>query len=189
MWIECGTEPWSRCARSNRLTKASRNTNGGLQKGPNRHIRKQRWPACYPAPAMEAKGLTPILNVSDIAKTFAWFEKWGWKKLWDWGTPPTFGAVGSGKDVCIFLCQGAQGGRGRGANTTTFQEDGDEEGDKGVWMSVWVEDVDEMHKHCVAAGLEVTFPPTDMPWNVREMHLRHPDGHVFRISRGFEPAK
>ena len=81
---------------------------------------------------MEAKGLTPILNVSDIAGTVAWFEKWGWKKLWDWGTPPTFGAVGSGKETCIFLCQGAQGGRGRGANTTTFQHDGDEEGDKGV---------------------------------------------------------
>ena len=112
---------------------------------------------CYPASLMEAKGLTPILNVSDIASTVAWFEKWGWKKLWDWGTPPTFGAVGSGKETCIFLCQGAQGGRGRGANTTTFQQDGDEEG--------------------------------DMPWNVREMHLRHPDGHVFRVGRGFEPKK
>jgi len=66
---------------------------------------------------------------------------------------------------------------------------GDEEDDKDVWMSVWVHDVDEMHKHCVAAGLEVTCPPTDMPWNVREMHLRHPDGHVSRVSRGFEPEK
>ena len=52
-------------------------------------------------------------------------------------------------------------GRGRGANTTTFQHDGDEEGDKGVWMSVWVDDVDEMHKHCVAAGLDITFPPDE----------------------------
>jgi hypothetical protein len=25
-----------------------------------------------------------------------------------------------------------------------------------------------------------------MPWNVREMHVRHPDGHVFRISCGTE---
>src|ERR1700685_901301 len=125
---------------------------------------------------MEAKGLTPILNVSDIAATVAWFEKWGWKKLWDWGTPPTFGAVGSGKETCIFLCQGAQGGRGRGANTTTFQHDGDEAGDKGVWMSVWVDDVDAMHKHCVAAGLEGTFPPTDMPGNVRKIPPRHPMG-------------
>src|SRR5882762_750458 len=72
--------------------------------------------------AMNAKGVTPILNVSDMAASFAWFAKWGWRKLWDWGTPPTFGAVGSG-EVEIFLCQGAQGGRGKGTNTTTFQKD------------------------------------------------------------------
>jgi hypothetical protein len=129
---------------------------------------------------------SPILNAFDIASTVAWFEKWGWNKLWDWRTPPTFGAVGSGKETCIFLCQGAQGGRGRGANTTTFQQNRDEEGDKGVWMSVCV---DEMHRQCVAAGLEVTFPPTDMRWNIRGMHLRHPDGHVFRVGRDFEPKK
>ncbi len=132
---------------------------------------------------MNAKGITPILNVSDISASFAWFEKWGWRKCWDWGTPPTFGAVGSG-ECEIFLCQGGQGGRGRGANVTTFGPDGDQTADKGAWMSVWVEDVDEVHRECVAAGLEVTFPPTDMPWNVREMHVRHPDGHVFRVSRG-----
>ena len=77
---------------------------------------------CYSARTMEVHSLNPILNVSDFAATVAWFEKWGWKKLWDWGTPPTFGAVGSGKEACIFLCQGAQGGSGRGANTTTFQQ-------------------------------------------------------------------
>jgi Glyoxalase/Bleomycin resistance protein/Dioxygenase superfamily len=52
-------------------------------------------------------------------------------------------------------------------------------------MSLRVDDVDEVHKDCVAAGLDVTFPPTDMPWNVREMHVRHPDGHVFR-GKAFE---
>jgi hypothetical protein len=53
-------------------------------------------------------------------------------------------------------------------------------------MSIWVDDVDEAHKQCVAGRLEVTFPPTNMPWNVREMHLRYPDGHVFQVSRGNE---
>ena len=142
--------------------------------------------------AMNARGITPILNVSDIAASFAWFEKWGWRKCWDWTPPsadaqskPTFGAVGSG--CCeIFLCQGGQGGRGRGTNAATFGAGGDESADKGAWMSLWVEDVDAVHKECVAAGLDVTFPPTDMPWSVREMHLRHPDGHVFRISKGLE---
>ena len=132
---------------------------------------------------MNAKAITPILNVSDIAASFAWFEKWGWRKCWDWGTPPTFGAVGSG-ECEIFLCQGGQGSRGKGANASTFGADGDETADKGVWMSVWVEDVDAVHRECVGAGLDVTFPPTNMPWRVREMHVRHPDGHVFRVSKG-----
>jgi hypothetical protein len=119
---------------------------------------------------MEAKQINPILNVSDIPASFAWFENWGWKKLWDWGTPPTFGAVGSG-GCEIFLCRRAQGGRGRGTNAATFGPNGDEAADKGVWMSVFVDDVDGVYKQCVAAGLDVTFPPTNMPWNVRETHV------------------
>ena len=35
---------------------------------------------------MFSKRLTPILNVSDIQQSFAWFEKLGWTKAWDWGT-------------------------------------------------------------------------------------------------------
>lgn len=131
---------------------------------------------------MLAHGLTPILNVSNFVESIAWFAKIGWTKKWDWGTPPTFGCVRSGRSE-IFLCQDAQGGRGKGAGTT-FGPDGDETADKGVWLSVWVEDVDAVHRECLEHGLEVAWPPTDMPWNVREMHLRHPDGHVFRISRG-----
>jgi catechol 2,3-dioxygenase-like lactoylglutathione lyase family enzyme len=127
--------------------------------------------------------ITPILNVSDISQTFAWFQKWGWKKLWDWGTPPTFGAVGSDNSA-IFLCQGCQGGRGKGSNSFTFGPNGDETADHGVWMSVFVDEVDEVHKQCVSAGLDITFPPTDMPWGVREMHVRHPDGHIFRVGTG-----
>ena len=134
---------------------------------------------------MDARGLTPILNVSSLPASFAWFERFGWTKLWEWGDPPRFGAVGSG--TCeIFLCEDGQGGRGRGGSPLTFGPKGDQTGDKGVWASIWVEDVDAVHAHCLAQGLEITWPPTDMPWSVREMHVRHPDGHVFRISRGLD---
>jgi uncharacterized glyoxalase superfamily protein PhnB len=61
--------------------------------------------------------------------------------------------------------------------------DGDESADRGVWMSIWVDDVDEIYQRCLAQNIEVTWPPTNHSWNVREMHVRHPDGHVFRISR------
>jgi catechol 2,3-dioxygenase-like lactoylglutathione lyase family enzyme len=134
---------------------------------------------------MQAKRLTPILNVSSIQESFAWFEKLGWQKGWDWGNPPTFGGVCSGHCE-IFLCEDGQGGRGKGTNAMTFGPLGDEVDDKGVWMSIWVNDVDQIHEHCIAQQLDVTWPPTDMPWGVREMHVRHPDGHVFRISQSLE---
>ena len=134
---------------------------------------------------MNAHALTPILNVSNIVASFEWFEKLGWKKIWDWGDPPTFGGVSSGKCE-IFLCEGGQGGRGQGSNKMTFGPTGDQIADKGAWMSMWVDDVDAVYKRCLEQNLDVTWPPTDMPWNVREMHVRHPDGHVFRISRGIE---
>lgn len=116
---------------------------------------------------MNVNHLTPILNISNLEESFAWFEKLGWKKSWDWGSPPDFGAVSSGHFE-LFLCLDGQGGRGNA----------------GVWMSIWVDDVDAFHQHCLEQGLEITWPPTDMPWSVREMHVRHPDGHVFRISQG-----
>ncbi len=96
---------------------------------------------------MLAKRLTPILNVSDIQQSFAWFEKLGWKKGWDWGSPPTFGGVCSG-ECEIFLCEDGQGGRGKSSLTTTHGFD--DGADKGVWMSIWVDDVDAVHQHCLA---------------------------------------
>jgi hypothetical protein len=134
---------------------------------------------------MQAKRLNPILNVSSIVESFAWFEKLGWKKSWDWGDPPTFGGVCSGQCE-IFLCEGGQGGRGKGDNRMTFGPEGDQSADKGVWISVWVDDVDAEYRHCTEQDLDVTWPPTDQAWTVREMHVRHPDGHVFRISQSLE---
>ena len=42
---------------------------------------------------MNVQRVTPILNVSNLEESFAWFEKLGWKKHWDYGDPPDFGAV------------------------------------------------------------------------------------------------
>jgi hypothetical protein len=82
---------------------------------------------------MFTRALTPILNVSNIQASFAWFEKLGWRRSFVWGEPPGFGGVISG-EVEIFLCDNAQGGRGRGASATTFGPTGDETGDKGTWI-------------------------------------------------------
>ena len=99
-----------------------------------------------------------------------------------------FGSVCSGKTT-IFLCCGGQGSRG----TILPKFPGDDQTD-GVWMSWWMGspgEVDALHRVAVEQGLLVTFAPTDEPWGVREFHLRHPDGHMFRVSSGLgddEPA-
>ena len=136
---------------------------------------------------MHARRLNPILNISNMEESFAWFEKLGWQKGWDWGAPPTFGGVCAG-GCEIFLCLNGQGGRGRSGFDATFGSGSNEAAEHGVWMSVWVDDVDAVHRRCTEQGLEITWPPTDMPWNAREMQVRHPDGHVFRISQSLEES-
>jgi hypothetical protein len=109
---------------------------------------------------VDARGLTPILNVSSLPASFAWFEKLGWRRCWDWredaddpAAEPTFGAVASG--VCqIFLCRDGQGGRGRSDLRATSGPDGNDFSERGVWMTIWVEDVDAVHRHCLEQGLE-----------------------------------
>lgn len=146
-------------------------------------------PASTPAAVQRAtvERVVPILNVSDIGETFAWFEKLGWRKGFEWNPDaskagPGFGSVESAGSE-IFLCRDGQGGRGRGPNALTFGPEGAETADKGAWMSIWVDDLDALYERCVTERLDITHPPTDEPWSVREFHVRHPDGHVFRISK------
>jgi hypothetical protein len=147
---------------------------------------------------MGIQGVTPVLNVSDIGQSFDWFEVLGWRRGFSWNEggligdgaearganehgPAGFGSVCTGK-ATIFLCCGAQGSRG----TIMPRFPGDDATD-GVWMSWWMEspaDVDALHSIAVARGMTVTYPPTNEPWGVREFHLRHPDGHMFRVSAG-----
>ena len=91
----------------------------------------------------------------------AWFEKLGWQKAWDWGSPATFGGVCAG-DAQIFLCLNGQGGRGGSARPMTFGPQSDESAEKGVWMSIWVDDVDAVHARCVEHGLDYRRPAMDV---------------------------
>jgi catechol 2,3-dioxygenase-like lactoylglutathione lyase family enzyme len=123
--------------------------------------------------------VTPILNVSDIGAAIAWFEQLGWEPGFTWNDgggidgaadanehgPANFGSICSGHAE-IFLCRDGQGAPG------------------GVWLSWWLRapaEVDAVHETALEQGMTVMRPPTDEPWGVREFHLRHPDGHTFRV--------
>lgn len=144
---------------------------------------------------MAVKGVTPVLNVSSVPASFAWFEALGWQRGFSWNDggmiphaadrnehgPAGFGSVCSG-EALIFLCHGGQGSRG----TVEPKFPGDDATD-GVWMSWWMEspaDVDATHALAVQHGMTISMPPRNEPWGVREFHLRHPDGHTFRVGAG-----
>lgn len=118
---------------------------------------------------VHAEGLTPILYVRDFEETVRYYtERLLFRKLWDWGNPPDFGAVALGK-VEIFLCRGGQG-------------------QPGTWLAIFLEDVDAYFHRISALGAEIVEPPASMPWGMREMRVRDPNGHIIRFGHGI-PAR
>jgi catechol 2,3-dioxygenase-like lactoylglutathione lyase family enzyme len=110
----------------------------------------------------EFECVVPILNVKNLTASVEYYvKKLGFSKKWDWGNPLTFGCVTRGK-VEIFLCEGAQG-------------------QPGVWMSIFTEDVDALHKEYKRSGAVIRLPPTNLPWGTTEMNVEDPDGHRIRM--------
>jgi predicted enzyme related to lactoylglutathione lyase len=106
--------------------------------------------------------IIPILNVKNFSASLDYYiQKLGFTKKWDWGEPPTFGCVTRG-NVEIFFCEGGQG-------------------QPGMWMSIFVDDVDALHEEYQKKGAAILHPPLDMPWGTREMNVIDLDGHHFRL--------
>ena len=114
---------------------------------------------------ISAECLTPILYVRDFAEAMNYYtEKLLFDRLWEWGDPPTFGAVRLGK-VELFFCLGDQG-------------------HPGTWLSIFMDDVDDYFERITRLGAEVIHGPTDEPWGCREVHVRDPNQHVIRFGQG-----
>ena len=104
----------------------------------------------------------PILNVKSVPASLDYYvETLGFRKAWDWGTPPTFACVHR-DEVSIFLCQDGQGG-------------------PGTWISVFLHDVDALHEEYKRRGAVIRQAPTNFPWGLREMNVEDPDGHRLRL--------
>jgi hypothetical protein len=91
-------------------------------------------------------------------------EKLLFERLWQWGDPPSFGAVRLGK-VQIFFCL-------------------KEQGHPGMWLSIFLDDVDDYCERINRLGAKVIHGPQDEPWGVREIHVEDPNQHVIRFGHG-----
>jgi uncharacterized glyoxalase superfamily protein PhnB len=50
------------------------------------------------------------------------------------------------------------------------------------WFLASRDELDAVHARAVELGYEIAQEPHDESWGIREFHLRHPDGHIFRVS-------
>ena len=47
--------------------------------------------------------------------------------------------------------------------------------------SIEVDNLDEIHRQCVAAGMEIEYGPINEPWGVRRFYVRDPFGRLLNI--------
>jgi len=111
---------------------------------------------------MKFNHVTPILYSSSVVRSIQYYtDILGFENKWYWGHPPTFGGV-SKNDVEIFFCKDGQG-------------------QPGTWLSVFVENVDQLYEEIKARGAHIISAPQTMEWNIREMLVEDPDGHRIRF--------
>ena len=104
----------------------------------------------------------PILYSTDVAKSIAYFtEQLKFDNKWEWDEPPTFGGVHR-DDVELFFCKTDQG-------------------NAGTWLSLMVDNVDAYYDLIKDSGAKILSKPDSKEWNMREMLVECPDGHIIRF--------
>ena len=115
----------------------------------------------------------PILNVKDVAASLDYYyTKLGFEKDFSWPpsceergqTSPSFAQVSRGH-FSVMLAQEEQGG-------------------PGMWMYLdlaELKDLDTLYQEFLTNGVKIIEPPTDKPWEMREMLIEDVDGHILRI--------
>lgn len=108
-----------------------------------------------------------ILYSQDISASIAYYtEQLGFDIKWEWDTPPTFGGVGR-NEVEIFFCKQGQG-------------------NPGTWLCIVLDNVDEYYESIKDKGAKIISPPESKEWNMREMLVEDPDGHIIRFGHRIE---
>ena len=74
---------------------------------------------------------------------------------------------------------------GAGSNSVLGSRDSGLAAQRRSWGRVilYVDDVDAVYAHAIAAGLSVQAPPRDAEWHERYFHIHDPDGHEISIAR------
>ncbi|MDB4898554.1 MAG: putative glyoxalase family protein [Gemmatimonadetes bacterium] len=119
------------------------------------------------ASSVDVGRATPILRVSDLDASLAYYaDALGFEQEW---RARGFASVRRGRGS-IMLCEGDQG-------------------HLGAWIWIAVSDADALHAELRARGAIIRHPPTNYPWESRELHVADPDGNVLRLGSDLKPGE
>jgi catechol 2,3-dioxygenase-like lactoylglutathione lyase family enzyme len=106
--------------------------------------------------------INPILNVSDLQASIAFYtEVVGFKLLDTFGDPADYGIIRWDQHE-IYLCENGQG-------------------QPGTWLTLFVTEPAALYQQLVANDVEVLMPYPD---GGGEFRVADPDGHVLRVFSG-----
>jgi catechol 2,3-dioxygenase-like lactoylglutathione lyase family enzyme len=104
----------------------------------------------------------PILYSKDVTKSVDYYKNiLGFDEGWVWDDEATFGGVVKG-NVEIFFCK-------------------ENQGNPGTWLAIILDNVDEYYNMIKDKGAKILFAPESKLWNMREMLVEDPDGHMIRF--------
>ncbi|MBV8516289.1 MAG: VOC family protein [Acidobacteria bacterium] len=116
-------------------------------------------------------GLTPLLVVSDLQRSLAFYEQLGFGEPNAWGEPPCFAMMHrDGFELMLSLVEGDATPRPNGASE--------------VWDAyLRVTDLAAEQAALAAANIRVDKGPSDTFYNMREIEILDPDGYRWCIGQ------
>ena len=106
----------------------------------------------------------PTHAVPDVAEACSWYvEKLGFSLSFQWGEPPTHAAIALDQARIHFW----QGDAQLGEN----------------WIYFDVSDLETMYERAKSNGVEITKPPEDYPWGMREFNAVDLNGYKIRFGQ------
>lgn len=106
----------------------------------------------------------PTFAAPDVLETCNWYvEKLGFTLRFLWGEPPTHGAILFG-EACVHFWQGPG----------QLNDN---------WLYFDIDNLDAMHARAVANGVEITRPPQNYDWGMREFNAVDLNGYNIRFGQ------
>lgn len=113
---------------------------------------------------IECSAVYPTLAVPNVEEACNWYvEKLGFSIRFLWGDPPTHGAISFG-EACIHFWIGKPQ---LGEN----------------WLYFDISSLDAMYERAVSSGVEITRPPENYPWGMREFNALDLNGYKIRFGQ------